>query len=636
MCVIEIHAQKMYVESFVEKTNDITARRYPRTDFVGDDCALVKVLLAASGAVFEGNVVDDVSYHTSEYYVYMVQDSKRLTVKLEGYLPLEVNFEDFGFRSLEGKTVYLLTISGVSSAQHFESPKIKTGWIVLDSEPSGASVYINNEFVGYTPLSNYKQAYGTYQYRLESPNYHPSTGIIELNAGRFEQKVVLKPAFGSIFVNSNVAGAKIILDGKQTGRQTPATLSEIPSGPHTITLQMDKYAPRQQNVIVEDGQTTDVSLTLEARFARVTINSLSGAEIYCNGKLLGRRGRISEDMMEGYYDLEARLAHHRSVTKQIQVVVGQSQDITLNPIPKYGSLDVVSTPHDATVTIDGKTMGKTPLTIEQLLEGEHQVAISLEGYKKEMRNVVVVENNSSLVEIALTKDTPIRRQDPSPSRTRSKDAWFVFGTVSELVRENIIVNNGKLRSDYNKDYFTKIDINIDKVIKFYSKYVKILTNHPISSYTLKRDANEQYMLQINDPDYFWSINDHLVVLVSDYPIPDLGSFQQDNRNSNKTYDVVEEMPQFPGGNSALMEYLARNVKYPVVAEENGIQGRVVCRFIVERDGSITDVRVVRSVDPSLDREAMRVIKSMPHWIPGKQNGSPVRAEYTLPITFYFQ
>lgn len=107
-------------------------------------------------------------------------------------------------------------------------------------------------------------------------------------------------------------------------------------------------------------------------------------------------------------------------------------------------------------------------------------------------------------------------------------------------------------------------------------------------------------------------------------------------SSNEVHDVVEEMPQYPGGNSALMEYLARNVKYPVVAEENGIQGRVVCRFIVERDGSITDVRVVRSVDPSLDKEAMRVIKGMPRWIPGKQNGSPVRVEYTVPVTFKLQ
>ena len=104
----------------------------------------------------------------------------------------------------------------------------------------------------------------------------------------------------------------------------------------------------------------------------------------------------------------------------------------------------------------------------------------------------------------------------------------------------------------------------------------------------------------------------------------------------KVFDVVEEMPQFPGGNSALMEYLGKNIKYPVVAEENGIQGRVVCTFVVERDGSITDVKVVRGVDSSLDKEAVRVVKSMPRWIPGKQNGSAVRVKYTLPVTFKLQ
>ena len=87
---------------------------------------------------------------------------------------------------------------------------------------------------------------------------------------------------------------------------------------------------------------------------------------------------------------------------------------------------------------------------------------------------------------------------------------------------------------------------------------------------------------------------------------------------SKVFDVVEEM------------------KYPVVAEENGVQGRVIVTFVVERDGSITDVKVVKSVDPSLDKEAQRVVKSMPHWIPGKQNGSAVRVKYTVPVTFRLQ
>lgn len=106
--------------------------------------------------------------------------------------------------------------------------------------------------------------------------------------------------------------------------------------------------------------------------------------------------------------------------------------------------------------------------------------------------------------------------------------------------------------------------------------------------------------------------------------------------ATKVFDVVEEMPSFPGGSAALMSYLNGNTKYPVVAQENGVQGKVIISFVVERDGSISDVRVARSVDPSLDREAQRVVKSMPRWKPGKQNGSAVRVKYTVPVVFRLQ
>lgn len=108
------------------------------------------------------------------------------------------------------------------------------------------------------------------------------------------------------------------------------------------------------------------------------------------------------------------------------------------------------------------------------------------------------------------------------------------------------------------------------------------------------------------------------------------------QEENKVFDVVEQMPSFPGGNSALMQYLSSNVRYPVVAQENGVQGRVVVSFVVEKDGSITDVNVVRGVDPSLDKEAARVVRSMPNWIPGKQNGSAVRVKYNVPVSFKLQ
>ena len=102
------------------------------------------------------------------------------------------------------------------------------------------------------------------------------------------------------------------------------------------------------------------------------------------------------------------------------------------------------------------------------------------------------------------------------------------------------------------------------------------------------------------------------------------------------FQVVEKMPQFPGGQQALFEYLSKNIRYPVIAQENGLQGRVICQFVVNSDGSIVDIVVVRSVDPSLDKEAVRVIQSMPKWQPGEQRGKAVRVKYTLPVNFRLQ
>lgn len=103
------------------------------------------------------------------------------------------------------------------------------------------------------------------------------------------------------------------------------------------------------------------------------------------------------------------------------------------------------------------------------------------------------------------------------------------------------------------------------------------------------------------------------------------------------FEVVEKMPEFPdGGQAGLMQYLAKNIKYPTIAQENGTQGRVTCQFVVNKDGSIVDVKVIRGVDPYLDKEAVRVLTGMPKWKPGEQRGKPVRVKYTVPVMFRLQ
>ena len=119
-------------------------------------------------------------------------------------------------------------------------------------------------------------------------------------------------------------------------------------------------------------------------------------------------------------------------------------------------------------------------------------------------------------------------------------------------------------------------------------------------------------------------------------IADLKQVVTQAAEPEKVFDMVEQMPTFPGGQQELMAYLGKNIKYPTIAQENGTQGRVIIQFVVERDGTISDVHVARGVDPYLDKEAVRVVQSMPKWIPGKQNGKAVRVKFTVPVMFRLQ
>lgn len=116
-------------------------------------------------------------------------------------------------------------------------------------------------------------------------------------------------------------------------------------------------------------------------------------------------------------------------------------------------------------------------------------------------------------------------------------------------------------------------------------------------------------------------------------IADLNQMAQESQEEEKPFVVVEQMPQFPGGQDAMNAFIAKNLHYPIIAQENGIEGRVIIRFVINKQGKVGRVELVRGINPDCDKEAMRVIKSMPDWIPGKQNGVTVPVSYTIPVRF---
>ena len=112
--------------------------------------------------------------------------------------------------------------------------------------------------------------------------------------------------------------------------------------------------------------------------------------------------------------------------------------------------------------------------------------------------------------------------------------------------------------------------------------------------------------------------------------------EEEEVEEEQIFQIVEEPASFPGGIGECMKWLGKNIKYPTISQENGVQGRVIVQFVINRDGSIVDAKVVRGVDPYLDKEALRVVGLMPKWKPGKQRGKAVRCQFTLPVQFRLQ
>lgn len=138
-------------------------------------------------------------------------------------------------------------------------------------------------------------------------------------------------------------------------------------------------------------------------------------------------------------------------------------------------------------------------------------------------------------------------------------------------------------------------------------------------------------IELEEQDILSSEDNQQAAQIEAYVAPAV--VEEEEESTQEIFTVVETMPEFPGGQSAMLAFINKNLHYPIVAQENGISGRVACVFVVNRDGSIVDATVLRGVDPSLDKEALRVINSMPKWTPGKQRGKPVRVKFNLPITF---
>lgn len=407
-------AQTMSVAGFEERPMDMDARvTHPVTDPNGQTCALIKVETTQTGFGFDTGVIQVVKTEQKigEVWVYVQPRVKKITIMHQDYEPVRDYYFPTG--ALKEATVYLLKLRTAGAPVQAASTQQHSGFLIINSEPQGAEVWLNNESTGEVTPFRRKLAIGDeVPYRLSLPLYHDEAGMVTVDQPRKELQFALRPAFGSVMVTSTPSGALVFLDEKQVG-QTPLTLDRIASGSHSLRLQAPQYAVERRNVSVADGQTANVAVTLAARFAEITVQAPQGAVVTVDGDRKGS-GTLSWRQSEGLCDIVVSMAGHRDARRQLEVVAGRAQTVQLTPQPIYGSASVDSDLMDAEIWIDGKQYGVTPNVVERLLVGSHTLVLKKSGYADLQQQFSVEEGKEASLSVKLPAGRSVQFTSEKP------------------------------------------------------------------------------------------------------------------------------------------------------------------------------------------------------------------------------
>lgn len=274
---------------------------------------------------------------------------------------------------------------------------------VMKTEYKTAEVWVYVPF-GVRRITIRHQLLGSTTYDFMIPIQKARTYIMELTTG--EVQTIVRQAVTSQYVlfRLNPSNATVELDGEVVENIDGTATIRKPFGSYSYRVQAPRYAPEVGNITVEDPKNKHVvTVNLVPQFSTFTFTAPNNSDIYINDKLEGK-GRCEVELSYGVYMVEARLASHRSSTREIEITKDSPKSISLSsPTPIYGSIDINSSPADATIYIDGKHVGTTPMYIDQYLVGTHEVSVKKSGYKELKKSIAIEENQTATFSGALEK-----------------------------------------------------------------------------------------------------------------------------------------------------------------------------------------------------------------------------------------
>lgn len=395
-------AQELNVVSFLPLEKDLTARTIaPERDANGELSALIKVVTIEAGFIFEGGSLGIVKaeQHEGEWWVYVPQGARNMTIR---HAQLGV-LRNYAYpMSISGGNVYEMKLVHGELEVRIKKHHILTEFVMIDSEPEGADVYLNNELMGKTPF-RVEQPEGKYEWRLERELYLADAGVFELKAGdRQRLHIKMKPNYGTVEVGSQPeGGAAISLNGIKMGRTTPIVLNEIPPGDHNITVTHPWYETKSENVTISAGEKKNVTIVLQPNFAELTVEAMADEQVYINDNSQGL-GQYTGRHPPGVYRIELRKAGHQSASTQITLERGRNERVKLTPEPILSNLKVLSSPDDAEIYLNGTPSGTTPYIVRDLLVGNYELELRKEGYATVKERVTVKEGEVAEVNLSLS------------------------------------------------------------------------------------------------------------------------------------------------------------------------------------------------------------------------------------------
>lgn len=396
------YSQSMSVASFTQDEKDLTANiaGTMKLDLNGEKCALIKIETTQHNFTFDvgsigiTEVVNQNAEHPGEIWLYVPHGVKSISIQhpLLGI----IRDYDFGLRVKKGKTYILkLTTDQVNTLVVDYS---NSQYLVMDVSPKNADVYFNG--IPFKPneagILEIPLSFGTHNYRVTAPDYHPVEGQIDINDKENKQSLAirLKQAFGYVSIKSpskEFEGADVFIDDVSIGK-VPINKFPLRSGIHKVSISKELYKSYSESFAVADSSFVSITPVFEPNFANVTITTAEEAQIFDNGNLLGE-GKWQGRLEAGAHTIEVKKVSHRTVSKNISFVSGEKRMISIEaPMPIYGSVEITSSPSGADVYMDGSKIGTTPFINSRILVGEHKIELRMKGYKTESDIVIIDED----------------------------------------------------------------------------------------------------------------------------------------------------------------------------------------------------------------------------------------------------